>query len=187
MTVQQEACWGLRVSTTTMNIHSHSKYLHSCSKRTCIFLLPMHSQFSAQVSRTETHNTPWKCPSYEGSRTGPHSHSKAAWTADPGNVLKPRLLKLNSEKSLWFILTMDTSCFWFHWEHPTSLPWSLIHRRIATRKYLIQADTQASEMQGYQSLQPIISRKSIKQWQADGAIATKNLEHPWKFTSCECK
>lgn len=62
-------------------------------------------------------------------------------------------------------------------EHPTSFLWSLIHRRIATCKYLMQADTQAFEMQGYQNLQPIISRKSIKQWQADGAIATKNLEH----------
>lgn len=100
----------------TMNIHSHSKYLHSCSKRTCIFLLPMHRpphgrQLSAQAGRTETHNTPWKSLSYEGSRSSSHSHSKTTWKTDPGNVLKPSLLKL-----LWFILTMDTSCFWFHWQ-----------------------------------------------------------------------
>lgn len=147
----------------------------------------MHSHFSAQVGRTETHETPWKCPSYEGSRIRTDSQSKTARKAAPGNVLKSRLLKLNSEKPLWLILTTDAWCFWFHWEHPKSLPWSLIHRRIATCTYLIQVDTQASEMQGCQSLQPIIFRKSIKQWQADGAIAVKNLEQPRKLISCEYK
>lgn len=141
---------GTQISTTTMNIHRHSKYLHSCSKRTYIFLLPMHSQFSAQVGRAETHNTLWKSPSYEGSRTGTHFRSKTAWKADPGNEFKPRLLKLNSEKSLWFILTV---LLVYLTEHPTSVLWNLIHWRVETCKNVIQVDTQDSEIQVYQSLE----------------------------------
>lgn len=82
-----------------------------------IYVPPANAKASpAQASGKETHSTSWKTPPYEGSRTNTHSHNKTTWKTDSGNVCKLCLHELNSEKSQWFILATDMSCFWFHWQ-----------------------------------------------------------------------